>query len=133
MRQAMRDGWSVVEIGSDLTTFRWGANDRVGIRFEGDLAPGKYQVRMQGFRQPYPTETVEFRAGRLSSGLAPYSGTMPNGYFDLRIPFELKAPLANPQLWIDSPTWSPKDFEDSPDGRTLAFLFSLAWIEKATD
>jgi len=127
--QRARDGWSLLEFGSDFSTFRWSTEQRTVLRFDRQLEAGEYVIRLAGFRQPYPTSEATLVVGMGPSPLL--STQRPAGAFELTIPLRLDAPAEELELWVDCPTWVPADHFETADSRRLGFLFSGAWVVPA--
>lgn len=139
--QRRSDGWGDVELGADLRPFRWGTRRTVRIRFEGGLAPGRYVLHLRGRRQPYPAREALFRGrvvGSAGSGAGDgtadegggFARTVPSGAFALEEPVTLAAPLEDPVVLVEHPTWSPARELGSDDRRRLTFQLLGAWFER---
>jgi hypothetical protein len=120
------DGWSLLEIGVEQTTFRWSSRNVAVIRFPQPVAKGRYMLHLHGYRQPYPQETVPItirvRKRETMTQVGP-------GGFEISAPIRVREGTDVLRVEIECPTWSPAEFTGVQDTRHLGFLFGGAWIE----
>jgi hypothetical protein len=126
--QRYTDGWSYPEVSAERRLYRWASRASVAVRFDRPLPAGDYVVHYQGYRSALPRDpaAMAFRFGDASQ-----TAMRPQGEVLLQFRAHLSGSMRHPVLVVEHPLWSPAA-SGSPDSRSLASAFFLAWVEPAT-
>ncbi len=122
--QASREGWSYLEMGSDLEFYRWSSVKETRIVFDGSLEPGKYALHLVGYRSPRPESFVVLR-GELQGSDFGFEENLGEGRFHLRLPITLSRTHSPPVLVLEHPVWAT---DSKKNQRHLSFALHGAWF-----
>ncbi len=127
--QQRTDGFHLLEINLEGYPYIWGGRETTRLRFDEAIEAGRYRLRVQLMRHPYPAEEVEM-SFRFAGQRDVYTETVGAGHHLVAFEVEVDRRLPSPVLDVTHPAWRPNAFiEGSRDPRELTFLFSAAWLE----
>ncbi len=118
--QRIGDGWHLPKQTNDGQVYSWSSRDRVKLRFNRPIGPGRYIVRLRGGNTELPEDPAVFLFR--FEDLPEMKAKVPAGPMTQDLFLILERDVEEPVLTIERQTWKDES------GSTRGFLFTEAAI-----